>query len=164
MLFVGAEEDTTMTTVRVLVVSVIVAGLLGIGALEVLSERMPSPVVRGGALAGEPDSPPAHVADLEFREEPSSSPTQMSGAIQMGRNTVLSVDPAARRFRSLTGAGHVRVSELSKGALVVTEEAQAAGLSLLMPGDVIRVEAPHGQIQRIVVLRRGWQELESPEK
>ena len=154
----------SMTTVRVLVGSVIVAGLLGIGALEVVSERLPSPVVRGGVPASEPDSPPAYVADLEFREEPTPSPTRMSGAVQMGRNTVLSVDPAARRFRSLTSTGHVRVSHVSKGTLVVTEEAQAAGLALLMPGDVSRVEAPHGPIQRIVVVRRGWQELESPEK
>ena len=166
MLFIGAEEDITMsmTTVRVLVGSVIVAGLLGIGALEVVSERLPSPVVRGGVPASEPDSPPPYVADLEFREESSPSPTQMSGAVQMGRNTVLTVDPAARRFGSLTGTGHVRVSHGSNGMLVVTQEAQPAGLALLMPGDVIRVEAPHGQIQRVVVLRRGWQELESPEK
>jgi hypothetical protein len=166
MLIIAAEEDITMstTTVRVLVGSVIVAGLLGLGALEVVSERVPSPVVRGAVPTGEPDSPQAYAADLEFREESSPSPTQMSGAVQMRRNTVLSVDPAARRFRSLTGTGHVRVSDVSKGTLVVTEEAQAAGLALLMPGDVIRVEAPYGQIQRIVVLRRGWQELESPEK
>jgi len=38
------------------------------------------------------------------------------------------------------------------------------GLALLKPGDVIRVEPPHGQIQRFVVLRRVLQELESPEK
>ena len=114
----------SMTTVRVLVVSVVVAGLLGLGALEVVSERLPSPAVLGPVPAGEPDSPPAHVADLEFREEPSPSPTQMSAAVQMGRNTVLSVDPAARRFRSLTGTGHVRVSDVSKGTLVVTEVAR----------------------------------------
>ena len=46
----------------------------------------------------------------------------------------------------------------------MTEEKQGAGLALLKPGDVIKVEAPRGQIQKIVVLRRGWQELESPEK
>ena len=67
-------------------------------------------------------------------------------------------------FLSVTGTGQVRLSEVSKGTLVVTEEAQAASLALLKPGDVIRAESPHGQIQRIVVLRRGWQELESPEK
>jgi hypothetical protein len=151
------------TTVRVLVGSVIVAGLLGIGALEVVSERV-TPSVVPAVPTGELGSEPASVMDLEFREEAGPSPSQMSGAVQMGRNTVLSVDPQARRFRELTGTGHVRVSEVSKGTLVVTEEAQASGLALLMPGDIIRVEAPHGPIQRIVVLRRGWQELESPEK
>ncbi len=151
------------TTVRVLMGTVITAGLLGIGALEVVSERVPPTVVQG-ALDGKPDSPSAYVADLEFREEPGPSPTQMSGALQMGRNTVLNVDPAARRFLSVTGTGHVRLSEVSKGTLVVTEEARAASLALLKPGDVIRVESPHGGMQRIVVLRRGWQELESPEK
>ncbi len=43
-------------------------------------------------------------------------------------------------------------------------ETQGAGLALLKPGDGITVEAPHGQLQRIVVLWRGWQERESPEK
>jgi hypothetical protein len=153
----------TTTTVRVLIGSVITAGFLGLGALEVVSERVPSTAAQG-ALDGKLDSPSAYIADLEFREEPGPSPAQMTGAVQMGRNTVLNVDPGARRFLSVTGAGQVRLSEVSKGTLVVTEEAQAASLALLKPGDVIRVGAPHGQIQRIVVLRRGWQELESPEK
>jgi hypothetical protein len=93
----------------------VAACLLGIGALEVLSERVRVDLASTTAQRapdGRPDSSPAY----------------------------------------------------PKGTLVVTEETQGAGLALLMPGDVIRVEAPHGQIQRIVVLRRGWQELESPEK
>jgi len=146
------------TTVRVLIGIVVAACLLGIGALEVLSERVQR------APDGRPDSSPAYLADLEIREEPGPSPAQLSGAVQMGRQTVLNVDPAARRFLSLTGTGQVRVSEVSKGTLVMTEETQGAGLALLKPGDVIRVEAPHGQVQKIVVRRRGWQELESPEK
>ena len=44
------------TTVRVLIGTVITAGLLGIGALEVVSERVPRTVVQG-ALDGQPDSP-----------------------------------------------------------------------------------------------------------
>ena len=155
------------TTVRVLIGIVVAACLLGIGALEVLSERVRvdlASTTPQRAPDGRPDSSPAHLADLEFREEPGPSPAELSGAVQMGRQTVLNVDPAARRFLSITGTGQVRESEVSKGTLVVTEETQGAGLALLKPGDVIRVEAPRGQIQRIVVLRRGWQELESPEK
>lgn len=151
------------TTVRVLIGSVIAACVLGIGALEVVSERVhvdPGSTVGQGAA----DASSPQVADLEFREEAGPSPAEMSRAVQMGRDTVLNVDPSARRVLSVTGTGQVRVSDVSKSATVVTEETQGANLSLLKPGDVIRVEAPRGQIQRIVVLRRGGQELESPEK
>lgn len=56
------------TTVRVLIGTVITAGLLGIGALEVVGERVPRSVVRG-ALDGKPDSPSAYVENLDLREE-----------------------------------------------------------------------------------------------
>ena len=153
-------------TVRVLIGSVIAACLLGIAALEVVSERVrvdlsATPVL--GGPSGGPDSAPVSLADVEFRDEPGPSPSRMTGALQVGRQTVVNVDPAAGRLVSVAGTGQVSVSEVSRGALVVTDERQGVGLGLLMPGDVIRVEAPHGQNQRIVVLRRGWQELESPE-
>jgi hypothetical protein len=154
------------TSVRVLVGIVAGACLLGIGALEVLSERVrvdPASTSAQRAPDGRPDSS-GYLADSEVWEDPSSSPAQPSEAVQTGRQTVLNVDPTARRVLSLTGTGQVRVSEVSKGALVVTEETQGASLALLKPGDIIRVEAPHGQIHKIVVLGHGWQELESPEK
>jgi hypothetical protein len=53
---------------------------------------------------------------------------------------------------------------VSTTTVVVTENERAAGLAVLRPGDVIRVEAPHGPIQRIVVLRNGWHEEESLER
>ena len=155
------------TTVRVLIGSVIAACVLGIGALEVVSQRVPvdlASTAAQGAPAGEPSPASASDSDLEFREEPGPSPAQMTGALQMGRQTVVNVDPAARRFLSLTGTGQVRMSEVSTRTQVVTEETRGVGLALLRPGDVIRVEAPRGEIQGILVLRRGWQELESPEK
>lgn len=154
-------------TVRVLVGSVIAACLLGIAALEVVSERVRVDLSSAGfegARDGMPDSAPVSVADLEFREEPGPSPSQVTGALQSGRHTVLNVDPGARRVLSLTGTGQVSVSEVDKEARVVTDETQDASLALLKPGDVIRVEAHSGHIQKIVVLRRGWQELESPEQ
>lgn len=153
-------------TVRVLIGSVIAAFLLGVAALEVVSERVRvdlSSTPALGGLGGGPDSAPVSLADVEFLEQPGPNPSRMTGALQADRQTVLNVDPAARRLLSVVGTGQVSVSEVSTEALVVTDERQGAGLGLLMPGDVIRVEAPHGQIQRIVVLRRGWQEPESPE-
>jgi hypothetical protein len=47
---------------------------------------------------------------------------------------------------------------------VVTEDSAAGSLALLKPGDVVRIEPMSGPVHRIVVLRHGWQEVESPEK
>jgi hypothetical protein len=47
--------------------------------------------------------------------------------------------------------------------LVVTDEATRAGLEALNPGDIIRVEPAGGRPERIIVLRRAWDELASPE-
>ena len=153
------------TTVRVLIGSVIAACLLGVAALEVVSERVRVDLSEVQAVrVGMPDSAPVSVAELEFREEPGPSPSQLTGALQSGPHTVLNVDPGARRVLALTGTGQVSVSEVDREVRVVTDETQDAGLALLKPGDVIRVEAHAGHIQKIVVLRRGWQELESPEQ
>jgi hypothetical protein len=94
------------TTGRVLIGSVVAACLLGIGALEVLSERVRvdlASTTAQRALDGRPNSSPAYLADMEVWEEPGPSPAQLSGAVQMGRQTVVNVDPAARRFLSLNG-------------------------------------------------------------
>ena len=88
----------------------------------------------------------------------------MSRAVQVAAGHRPDCRSQRRAVLSVTGTGQVRVSDVSKSATVVTEETQGTNLSLLKAGDVVRVEAPRGQIQRIVVLRRGWQELESPEK
>ena len=130
--------------------------LLSLAALEVVSERVRVEPVTTAS--------PAYLADSEVWEEPGPSPARLSGAVGMQRQTVLNVDPAARRFLSLTGTGQVLESEVSTTTVVVTENERAAGLAGLRPGDVIRVEAPHGRIQGIVVLRNGWREEESLER
>ncbi|MGH7317865.1 MAG: hypothetical protein ACREJS_16585 [Candidatus Rokuibacteriota bacterium] len=145
------------TTGRVFSGIVVAVCLLSIAALEVVTERIPPSGV--GMEAS-----PAHLADSEIWEEPGPSPSQLTASVQAGRQTVLNVDPAARQFLSVTGAGQVLLSEVSKATVVVTEDEQATGLALLRPGDVITVEAPQGQIQRIVVLRNGRMEEENPER
>jgi hypothetical protein len=68
--------------------------------------------------------------------------------------------------------GRVRVrsetdgcSDLACGAqAVVVDEAGATGsLDTLNPGDVIKVASEPGEPQRLVVVRRVWDELTSPE-
>jgi hypothetical protein len=69
-------------------------------------------------------------------------------------------------------AGRVRVrregdpcSDLACGshAVVVDESGASGGLDTLNPGDVIKVSTEPGQPDRLVVVRRVWDELTSPE-
>ena len=68
--------------------------------------------------------------------------------------------------------GRVRVRSESDGcsdltcgtqAIVVDETGASAGLDALNPGDVIKIARETGQPDRLVVARRVWDELTSPE-
>jgi hypothetical protein len=144
------------TTGRILLGIVVAACLLGLAVLEVVSERVQ---VNSTSMM----ATPAYLGDSEVWEDPGPSPAQLLAAGRMQRQTVLNVDLAGRRFLSLTGAGQVLESEVTPATVVVAEGRQAADLAVLRPGDVIRVEAPHGRIQRIVVLGNDGQEEENPE-
>ncbi len=82
--------------------------------------------------------------------------------LQVSRLTVVEVNKEAGRVRVRDAADVC--SDLScQGAVVVTDEVQRADLELLNPGDIIKVEAREGHAQKIVVLRRAWDEIASPE-
>lgn len=161
-----------MTWGRVLVGIAVAMCLLGVGVLEVLSARAPS----GRALSAPPR--PADVRTEPWLEGSDASALQaaegevsapdggrgLTAAVQQRRLTVLEVNEGAGRLVSLSAAGRVLVTDLADAPFVVTEENGAGSLALLKPGDVVRIEQAHGKAQRIVVLRHGWQEMESPEK
>ena len=160
-----------MTWGRDLVGIAVAMCVLGVGVLEVLSERRPSRVA--------PEQPPVGEVRPEPRGElgratqaltadsdawaPGDHPS-LTGAVQQRRLTVLEVNKGAGRLVALTGAGRILVTDLSRDRFVVTEDRAANSLDLLKPGDVVRIEPMSGLVQRIVVLRHGWQEMESPEK
>jgi hypothetical protein len=56
-------------------------------------------------------------------------------------------------------------SDLSchEGTTVITEDGAKAPLSALNPGDIVRIEEDGPGIARIVVLRRVWEHIASPE-
>jgi hypothetical protein len=56
-------------------------------------------------------------------------------------------------------------SDVACGAqtVVVDETGMSAGLDTLNPGDVIKIAREAGQPDRLVVVRRVWDELTSPE-
>lgn len=162
----------SVTWGRILVGIAVAMCLLGVGALEVLSERGQSRVLPEPSRIGEarPEPwgefgrvDPTLTADADV-STPAASQGGVTGALHQRRLTILEVNEQAGRLVSLTGAGQVLVTDLSRDPFVVTEDSGAGSLALLKPGDVVRIEPMSGRTQRIVVLRHGWQELESPEK
>ena len=82
--------------------------------------------------------------------------------LQKTRLTVVEVDRAKGRLRVRGEAD--ACSDLSCGeqTLVVTDDG-TGGLETLNPGDIIKVEPAAGRANRIVVVRRAWDEIASPE-
>ncbi len=86
----------------------------------------------------------------------------LTDLLQKSRLTVVSVDKAAGRLRVRDDAD--LCSDLScQGSLVVTEGESKADLGLINPGDIIKVESKDGRAEKIVVVRRAWEEFGSPE-
>jgi hypothetical protein len=82
--------------------------------------------------------------------------------LQSVRLTVVAVDPVHGRLR-VRGEADV-CSEITCGeqTLVVGDEG-GGGLQALQPGDIVKVEPAGAQPQRIVIVRRAWDETASPE-
>jgi hypothetical protein len=83
--------------------------------------------------------------------------------LQEHRLLVVEVDRERGRVR-VRGAQDA-CSDLScrVETVVVTDEGVTADLAALNPGDIVKVEAGAGYPERIVVLRRAWEEWASPE-
>jgi hypothetical protein len=157
---------------RVLLGIAVVACLLGLAALEVLSQRVrvdaaATTAVRSEGVRPEPSGDALalpHDDLLGLEADPavnSEAPTSGVARTRTGL-TVLEIDEKDRRLSSLTARGRVLMTEVSNEAVVVTEGRRVADLAGLKPGDVIRIEPANGQIQRIVVLRPAWREMTSP--
>jgi hypothetical protein len=83
--------------------------------------------------------------------------------LQRNRVVVVAVDLATRRVRVKGEAEACTDLSCSERTVVVTDEGAAASLDALNPGDIVRVENTPGGTDRIVVVRRVWEELTSPE-
>jgi len=82
--------------------------------------------------------------------------------LQTSRLTVVDIDKEAGRVR-VRDAADMCTDITCQGTLVVTDEEQKADLGLLHRGDIIKVDAQDGKARKIVVLRRAWDEIASPE-
>lgn len=156
---------------RVVVGGAAVACVLGVGVLEVVSERVHVDKTdraiprRGGRTEPALDSTDLERGPAADAEAPvPAAAGGLTSAVQTGRLIVLKVDEPGHRLVSLSGVGRVLVTDAGKDTVVVTGDGKGASLGSVKPGDVVRVEPTSGFSRRIVVLRRGWQELESPEQ
>ena len=84
--------------------------------------------------------------------------------LQQNRLVVVSVDPAHRRVRVKSAADACTDLSCSESMIVVSDEDANGGLDGLNAGDIVKLDggAP-GRPERIVVVRRVWEELTSPE-
>ncbi|HET9925246.1 MAG TPA: hypothetical protein VFS98_14105 [Methylomirabilota bacterium] len=166
-----------ITWSRVLIGVGVLVFLLGIGTLEVLSQRVrvdpAATALRAAGGAPEPSwdslAPRDDLLSLEAdRATDSEAATPgvegaRQGASPVGRLTVLEVNQKDRRL-SLNARGRILAAEVSNEAVVIMEDRKAADLGLVKPGDIVSVEASEGQIHKIVVLRPAWQEITSQER
>jgi hypothetical protein len=83
--------------------------------------------------------------------------------LQQSRVVVVGVDPATRRVRVKSDADACTDLSCSERTVVVTDEGSAMNLAALNAGDIVRVEQASDGPERIVVVRRVWEELTSPE-
>ena len=81
--------------------------------------------------------------------------------LQQSRVVVVAVDPAARRVRVKSEAQACTDLSCSERTLVMTDQGAPAGLASLNAGGALRNDAV--TTDRIVVVRRVWEELTSPE-
>ena len=83
--------------------------------------------------------------------------------LQQSRFVVVAVDPARRSLRIRGEAEVCTDLSCSERTLVVTDEGVAPDLSALNAGDIVKIEEASGRPERIVVVRRVWEELTTPE-
>ena len=83
--------------------------------------------------------------------------------LQQSRLIVVAVDPERGHLRVKGQADACRDLSCSERTVVVTDEGQGPSLAVLNPGDIVKIEERAGRPQRIVVVRRVWEELTSPE-
>ncbi len=84
-------------------------------------------------------------------------------SLQQNRHIVVSVDITTGTVRVKSAAEACTDLSCAEGTFVVSDEGTRADLALLNAGDIVRLEGPGGRPERIVVVRRVWDELSSPE-
>jgi hypothetical protein len=83
--------------------------------------------------------------------------------LQHSRLVVVGIDPVTRHVRVKNESDACTDLSCGERTLVVSDEGVGRDLAALNPGDIVRIEEATGRPERIVVVRRVWEELTSPE-
>ena len=84
-------------------------------------------------------------------------------SLQQNRLVIVAVDQASGRVRVKRASEACTDLSCSEQTLIVSDEGTSTDLETLNPGDIVKLEGTTGRPQRIVVVRRVWDELTSPE-
>jgi hypothetical protein len=83
--------------------------------------------------------------------------------LQHSRLIVVGVDPITRSVRVKNESEACTDLSCGERTLVVSDDGVGRDLATLNAGDIVRIEESAGRPERIVVVRRVWEELTSPE-
>ena len=83
--------------------------------------------------------------------------------LQQSRLMVVAVDRNKGRVLVRDHADVCTELSCHERTVVVSDQEMGGNLEALNPGDLIKVESASGRAEKIVVLRRAWEELASPE-
>jgi hypothetical protein len=87
----------------------------------------------------------------------------LTDSLQQERHIVVAVDLSKNTIRIKGVADACTDLSCSDRTLVVSDQGTGPDLATLNAGDIIKLEGPAGRPDRIVVVRRVWDELSSPE-
>ncbi|OLC13050.1 MAG: hypothetical protein AUH29_14295 [Candidatus Rokubacteria bacterium 13_1_40CM_69_27] len=82
--------------------------------------------------------------------------------LQQTRLTIVDVDVAKGRLRVRGAADACTELSCSEQTVVLSDEGKS-GLEALNPGDIVKIEPAGDRPDKIVVVRRAWEEIASPE-
>jgi hypothetical protein len=86
----------------------------------------------------------------------------LTDRMQQNRFIVVGIDKERSHIRVKSHSDACTDLACGESALVMSEDGPV-GLEALNPGDIVRLDQQAGKPDRIVVVRRVWEELTSPE-
>ena len=87
----------------------------------------------------------------------------LTDALQQGRLIVVAVDKNSGRVRVKSDTDMCSDLYCHEQTLIVTDEGKGSDLDTLNPGDIVKLKTTGDRALEIVVVRRVWDELSSPE-